>query len=322
MERLLKGLIGGAKAPPAAKPGVGAVSTGSASDWIKDGSVESFYDDVITASIKVPVLVDFWATWCGPCKTLGPALEKIVSEAKGAIRLVKIDVDRNPELAQQMRIQSVPAVYAFKNGQPVDGFMGALPESQIKAFIERLLGDALPVDDGIEGLLAEAKALADAGDATAALDLYREALSVEAQNTAALAGYVRALLALRELKEAEQVLSTMPPDLLAHAEIAAARTALDVAKQAAKAAGSTGRLEKVVAANPDDHQARFDLALAYFADGDRQDAVEALLELFRRDRAWNEDAARKQLVKFFEAFGMGDPLTIQSRKRLSSLMFS
>ena len=320
MERLLKsgpGAQGGKTSAPA-----GGLGGGSPSDWIKEGSIETFYDDVMMVSTRVPVLVDFWATWCGPCKTLTPTLEKIVKEAKGAIRLVKIDIDRNPELAQQMRIQSVPAVYAFKNGQPVDGFMGALPESQIKTFVQRLLGGAMPGDGGLEALLAEAKELAEAGDAAGALSVYREILAEDEQNPTALAGMVRALIALGRLDDAERMYGSFPPDLQKHAEIAPVKTAIEVARQAEKATGSTAKLEAALAADPNDHQARFDLALALFAAGRREGAVDALLELFRRDRMWNDEAARKQLVKFFEAFGLMDPLTIQARKRLSSLMFS
>jgi putative thioredoxin len=292
----------------------------SGGGWIKEGTIKSFYDDVLTASTRVPVIVDFWATWCGPCKTLGPALEKAVEAAKGAIHLVKIDVDRNPELAAQMRVQSVPAVYAFVDGRPVDGFVGAVPESQIKAFVQRLLKGA--DSGGVDEALAESKALLEAGQADEALELYRAVLAAEPDNLTAMAGVMRALLALGKTAAVEQMYAGLTAEQLKAAEIAAIGAALDLARQAAAAAGSAEALRRALAANENDHQARFDLAMAQFAAGDREGAVDQLLELFRRDRAWNDEAARKQLVKFFDAFGNGDPLTVKARKRLSSLMFA
>jgi putative thioredoxin len=292
----------------------------SAAGLIKDSDTAHFVADVLEASLKGPVLVDFWATWCGPCKTLGPLLEKLVTAAGGAIRLVKIDVDKNPELVQQMRIQSVPAVYAFKDGRPVDGFVGAVPESQVKDLIKRLTADQAPAS-GLDDLLAEAKALLEAGDGAQAMALFGAVLEQDPENAPALAGSLRCLLLADRVDEARRVLGALPETVAKHAEIVAVATSLDLAEQAAKA-GPTTDLRRAVEADPGNHQARFDLALACFAAGDRESAVDELLELFRRDRAWNDGAARQQLVKLFEAFGPADPLTKSGRRRLSSLMFS
>lgn len=292
-----------------------------ANGWIKEGDTSSFVEDVLEASVQVPIIVDFWATWCQPCKTLGPLLEKLVKEAKGSVRLVKVNVDKNQELAAQMRIQSIPAVYAFKNGRPVDGFVGAVTESQVKAFIQRLVGAAVDSKPGIEEALAEAKALLVAGDAATAIQLFQEILGEDPENAAALGGAARCLLQLGQADEAKHLLDSLPAELAKHAEITAARTALELAEQAGQA-GPAAELRRAVAVNPDDHQARFDLAMAYFAGGEREAAVDELLELYRRNKGWNEEAARKQLVKLFEAFGPTDPLTISARKRLSSLMFA
>jgi len=267
-----------------------------------------------------PVVVDFWATWCGPCKTLGPAIEKVVRETKGAVRLVKIDVDRNPELASQLRIQSIPAVYAFAGGRPVDGFVGALPESQVRTFVQRLLAGAAP-DKGIEEALAEAKRLLEAGDAAGALEVYQSILAEDRTNAVAAGGTLRALIALKRDAEAKKLLADIPAEMANHAEIAAVRAMLELADQAGKT-GPADELEKRLAADANDHQARFDLAAAQFAAGQREQAVDHLLELVRRSRKWNEDAARKQLVKLFEAMGPTDPLTVSGRKRLSSLLFA
>lgn len=302
--------------------GNGAAAAGApapAGALIKEGNTASFAKDVIEASMQVPVIVDFWATWCGPCKQLGPALERAVNAAKGAVRMVKIDVDKNQELAAQLRIQSVPTVYAFKGGRPVDGFVGALPDSQIKAFVERLTGG--PAEGGIDAALAEAKDMLAQGDPATAAAIYQDILAEDAQNPGAIAGLVRCAMALGDIEGAKRVLEGVPPELARNAEIAAARSAVEVHEQANQA-GPAAELRRRIAEHPDDLQARFDLALAYYAAGEREAAVEELLEIVRRDRSWNEEGARKQLVKFFEAFGPTDPLTVATRRRLSSILFS
>jgi putative thioredoxin len=291
-------------------------------DWIKDGSIDSFVEDVIEASASVPVIVDFWAPWCGPCKTLGPMLERLVKEAKGAVRLVKIDVDKNQELAAQMRVQSIPAVYGFANGRPVDGFAGALPESQLKAFIQRLTGGAAGQGPTIAELLAEAQGQLNEGQAELALSIYQQILSEDEANAPALAGTLRCLLKLGHADGARQLFDSLTPEQQAQTDLAAASKALELAEKAAGASGATAPLRAKLEANPKDHQARFDLAAALVAEGANEEAVDELLELYRRDRTWNEEAAKKQLLTLFEAFGQTDPLTVASRKRLSSLMFS
>ena len=309
---------------PPAKPTAGAAP--AAGDLIKDSSDRAFMADVIEASQSVPVIVDFWAPWCGPCKQLGPILEKTVLAAKGKVRLVKIDTDKDPMVASQLRVQSIPAVYAFFQGRPVDGFMGALPESQVKAFVEKLVKLAGAAGGGegdiLEEALAQAKEALEAGDTQTASEIYGEILQADPENlnAAAYAGLVRCLIVSDDLARAKQMLDKVPEQIAKDKEIAAVRSALEVAEQAANA-GPIPELTEKVAQNPDDHEARFDLALALFAAGKREAAVDELLELVRRDRAWNDEAARKQLVKFFEAFGPTDPLTVQSRCRLSSILF-
>ena len=309
---------------PPAKPTAGAAP--AAGDLIKDSSDRAFMADVIEASQAVPVIVDFWAPWCGPCKQLGPILEKAVLAAKGKVRLVKIDTDKDPMVASQLRVQSIPAVYAFFQGRPVDGFMGALPESQVKAFVEKLVKLAGAAGGGegdiLEEALAQAKEALEAGDTQTASEIYGEILQADPENlnAAAYAGLVRCLIVSDDLARAKQMLDKVPEQIAKDKEIAAVRSALEVAEQAANA-GPIPELTEKVARNPDDHESRFDLALALFAAGKREAAVDELLELVRRDRAWNDEAARKQLVKFFEAFGPTDPLTVQTRRRLSSILF-
>ncbi|HYG86392.1 MAG TPA: co-chaperone YbbN [Azospirillum sp.] len=296
----------------------------TANDVIKDGSDRTFMADVIDASRDVPVIVDFWAPWCGPCKQLGPAIEKAVRAAKGAVKLVKIDTDKHPMIAQQLRVQSIPAVYAFYQGRPVDGFVGAQPESQIKTFVERLAklgGGAGGVDDMLEDALAQAKEALDAGDATTAADIYGQILQAVPDNAAAYAGMVRSLIAAKDLERAKQMIASAPEAIAKDKDLAAAKSAIEVAEQA-KNAGPLAELMEKVAHDKNDHQSRYDLAMALYAAGKRESAVDELLELVRRDRAWNEEAARKQLVKLFEAFGPTDPLTVSARRRLSSILFS
>jgi len=291
----------------------------AATDVIIDGSDQTFMADVIDASQEVPVIVDFWAEWCGPCKQLGPVLEKVVTGAGGKVKLVKVDIDKNPQVAQQLRVQSIPAVYAFKGGRPVDAFMGALPESQIKSFVEKLVGDS--VDSPIDQALAQAKELLEAGDLDNAGAVFSQVLQHEAENAIAKAGLVLVLVQKNEIATARELLDQIPATDRRDAFVAGAVSAVELAEQSGDT-GDLAELQQAVQANPDDHQARFDLAMALFGARQHQEAAEALLEIVRRDRAWNDDGARQQLVKFFEAWGPTDPLTVQTRRRLSSLMFS
>ena len=312
------GLTGFAPASGATPVPVGAVAL------IKEGSTVSFMADVIEASAAAAIIVDFWAPWCGPCKQLGPALEKAVTAAGGAVRLVKINVDENQELAQQMRIQSIPAVYAFKDGRPVDGFVGALPEAQVKQFVQKLvaLGGAAASPSPIAEALELAKAALAINDTARAVNIWTQVVQHEPQNLEALAGLGRAALAKNELVQAKEFLARVPPDQAGHADIAALRAGLELAEAGAKSAGATAELEARLAANPKDHQARLDLASTLFAGGQREAAIDHLLAVVRADREWNEQAARKKLLKFFEALGPTDPLTLAARKRFSAILFS
>ena len=299
-------------AKPAAPP---ATSAGS----IKDGDAYSFAEDVIKASMTVPVIVDFWAPWCGPCKTLTPLLEKLVRQAAGRVRLVKIDIDRNQDLATQLRIQSVPTVYAFVGGRPVDAFVGAQPESKIRAFIERLTrGAGSPVEEAVE-LAREALA---AGKPAEAAELFGRALKQDARHPKALAGMIRARLAAGDLKSARSMIKGIPADLAGNPEIASAISAVDLVEHSRQAAGDIGELRRRVQAAPTDHRARYALATALFAKGLTEAAVDELMTIVRADRKWDDEAARKQLVRIFDALGHDHPLTVASRRRLSSLLFS
>ncbi|BAE48811.1 thioredoxin [Paramagnetospirillum magneticum] len=289
-------------------------------DLIKDTTTATFVADVIEMSQKVPVIVDFWATWCGPCKTLGPALEKVVREARGAVRMVKVDVDKNQDLAAQLRIQSVPTVYAFKGGRPVDAFTGAQPESQLKAFVKKLMSGS-NAGPTIDDYIAEAKRVLEEGDPQTAATIFNQILQEAPDNASAMAGLLRCLIAVGQTAQAESMLGRLAPEIARHPDITAVATALELARHAG-GVGEAAELRRRLAADPDDHQARYDLALAYYAAGEVETAVDELLDLFKRDRAWNDDAARKQLVKIFEVLGFSHPLAKSGRARLSTLLFS
>ena len=296
---------------------IGQAANGS-SDLVKETTTAAFRVDVIAESARQPVLVDFWAPWCGPCKQLTPVIEKVIKAAGGKVKLVKMNIEEHPEIAGQLGVKSIPAVIAFQKGQPVDGFMGALPESQIKGFLERLVG---PLGGEGDELAAEAESALAAGDAQAAAELFSEALTLDPADLKCFGGLVRALVALGELEQARATLDQAPPEADKNAAIAAARAALEVAEQAA-AVGDLGGLMARVEADPLDHAARVELAIGLNGRGDRREAADQLLEAIRRDRTWNEGAARKQLLQFFEAWGMADPETLGARRRLSAILFS
>jgi putative thioredoxin len=291
---------------------------GADADLIKDSTTKDFMRDVIEASREVPVLVDFWAPWCGPCKQLTPILEKAVRAAKGAVRLVKLNIDDHPQIPGQMGVQSIPAVFAFQDGKPVDGFMGALPESRVADFIARLIGDS--AGDTAADLEAAEAALA-AGDLNTAAQTFGEVLQKDRENAQSLAGLAKCYIKTGDLARAEQTLALVPPAKADSAPVASARAALELARKAP----STGDIEGLrakLAANPQDAQSRFDLALALNAKGDRNAALEELLALVAKNRSWDDDAARKQLLQLFDAWGVSDPATITGRQRLSSLLFA
>jgi putative thioredoxin len=292
---------------------------------VSNGSTETFMADVIQASQQVPVIVDFWAPWCGPCKQLGPVIEKSVAEARGAVRLVKINVDENQELAAQMRVQSIPAVYAFYRGQPVDGFMGALPESQVKAFVDKLVkatGGKQAGPSAVDRALEQANAALDQADYGTASALFARVMQHEPANLAAFGGLARCYVATGDLASARDLIDNAPEGADKDPAVQAARSALELAEQAGAAGGEVADLLVKLERDANDHQARYELALALYAKGDREGAIDELLEIIRRKRDWNENAARKQLLKLIEAMGPTDPLVGSARRRLSSLLFS
>ena len=314
----MESLIGGGNGAAAGAP------KGGTADLVKDSSTANFALDVIQASMQQPVIVDFWAPWCGPCKQLGPLLEKAVGDAKGAVRMVKINIDENQALAQQLRIQSIPTVYAFFQGRPVDGFQGALAESEVKAFVKRL-GQAAGGDDAaaaVEEAMAQAEEALGQNDAGTAGAIFEQVLQHEPENLKALAGLLRAQIAGGESEAARRRFEALPEETRGKTELAGVKAQLELMAETAKAAGQLAELSRKVEQDPKDWQAQFDLAQALFASGKREDAVDRLLEMVRRNRAWNEEAARKQILMFFEAWGPMDELTLSGRRKLSAILFS
>lgn len=290
-------------------------------DLVKDTTDRNFAADVIQESMNQPVIVDFWAPWCGPCKQLGPALEKHVQGAKGAVKLVKINIDENPQIAQRLRIQSIPAVYAFRGGQPVDGFLGAVPESQVKDFIKRLAAMAGGGANEIDEALAEAKQLLEAGELGAAAQLFNEIVQVEPDRVEAIAGLARTHLMSGNAEEARATLATVPEEGKTHEDVKAVEAALALSEKAAHAGASDG-LKAAVEAAPDDHQARYDYAVALAGEGQSEQAMDELLTIIKRDRKWDDEKARKELLTMFEALGPTDPLVAAGRRKLSAILFS
>jgi putative thioredoxin len=299
---------------------LGQTPDAAPNDLIKDTTDATFMADVVEASQATPVIVDFWAPWCGPCKTLGPQLEAAVTAAKGKVRMVKVNVDENQQIAAQLRVQSIPTVYAFHEGQPVDGFQGAVPESQIKEFVKKLAAMSKE-DGGLGEALEAAEEMLAAGEHDDAAQTFAAILGEEAENAAAMGGLARAHLAMGQIDEAEQLLSTAPDAIFKAPELEAVRAQIELARQAEKA-GPLTELQAAVEADPDDHAARFDLAQALHANGDVEQAVDHLLDLFRRDRTWNDEAAKTQLFTIFDALPPQDPIALNGRRRLSSMIFA
>ncbi|MGC6476022.1 MAG: thioredoxin [Parvibaculales bacterium] len=306
--------------PPPQEPAENQADNGAGSALIVDTTTQSFMGDVVEASKTQLVLVDFWAPWCGPCKQLTPVLEKLVQQAGGAVKLAKMNIDEHPQIAQQLQVQSIPAVFAFKNGQPVDGFMGALPESELKAFIEKNLDGALGPSD-FDKLYAAGKAALEAQDYGKATEFFSAALDLEADNPDALIGLAQTYLAIDAGEAAHEILASIPPAHANNPDVLALKAQLELAEKAEEA-GDIENLLAALAENENDHQARFDLALAYHASNQREEAVDALLAIIEKQANWNDDAARKQLIELFDAYGAMDEVTQAGRRRLSSLLFS
>jgi putative thioredoxin len=291
----------------------------AAGDLIKDTTTQAFKQDVLAESMKQPVLVDFWAPWCGPCKQLTPVIEKVVKAAGGKVKLVKMNIDEHPQIAGQLGVKSIPAVFAFQKGQPVDGFMGALPESQIKSFIERLVGGLGP--SALDEVLAAAEKSVTEGDLSQAAELYAAALAEDDGNTKAMGGLIKLYVLMEMPEQARQMLAAVKPEQMNDPAIVGAIAALEAA-EAAASLGDTSGLTAKVEADPNDHQARLELAIALNAAGDREAATDHLILIIRKDRKWNEDAARRQLIQFFDAWGADDDHTAAGRRKLSAVLFS